>query len=57
MTEKHLNPNFPNYPPKKAEGQRVKDLPEHLQRERYWEMTGLVPTDAQLEMALALNLM
>ena len=36
---------------------RVKDLPKESQKERYRALTGLEPTDAELEMALDLNLL
>ena len=35
----------------------VKDWPKELQIERYRALTGLEPTDAELEMALDLNLL
>ena len=36
---------------------RVKDMPKDAQKERYRALTGLEPTDADLEMALDLNLL
>ena len=36
---------------------RVKDMPKDVQKERYRALTGLEPTDADLEMALDLNLL
>jgi len=36
---------------------RVKDMPKEVQKERYRALTGREPTDAELEMALDLNLL
>ncbi len=41
----------------KDSARRVMDLPKDLQRQRFKTLTGHEPTDAELEMALDLNLM
>ncbi len=59
MTDEHSDrkqPNYPDYPPRKS-GTRIKDWQVDLQKKRFKSLTGHEPTDAELEMALDLNLM
>ena len=41
----------------KTEHVKVRDWPKDLQKKRFKALTGIEPTDAELEMALDLNLL